>query len=93
MTPEKKVVKKEEPAEVEEVEEVEDDDDDGDDDEDANWTRMGTLIRDAVKEELAGWQPKQGKTTSRNSPRKREQPKRKKGFLSTGFFSNLDPDE
>jgi hypothetical protein len=93
MTPEKKTVKKEETEEVEEVETEEEDDDLDDVEEDENWNRMGELIGKTVEEKLAAWQSNQGKTTSRNSPRKRAQPKRKKGFLSTGFFSNLDPDE
>jgi hypothetical protein len=67
-----------------------DDDDDSDDVENANWSRLQDMIRGSVAEELTKWskqQPKRQRTTSSSSQQRVA--KRKKGFLSEGFFSNL----
>ena len=72
-----------------------DDGDDNDDGEEAGWTRMQEMIDASVGKALGEWSAKQ-KTTSSSLPRKpvkKTAPKRKQGFLSTQFFSNLNPDE
>ncbi len=78
-----------EETEEPEVEESETDDEQG-------WDRMAGLIRSTVREELSSWSGPKQKTTSSNSrkaPVKKASPPRKKGFLSSGFFKGLDPEE
>lgn len=76
-----------------------DDDDDGDDDsEEKGWARLESIIDNAVEKRLKSWSDEQGKstkTTSSRSPRRPEKktPQRKRGFLSSQFFSGLNPDE
>jgi hypothetical protein len=89
--------KKPDPKEETEVEETEVEETEETDDTEANWKKVQGFISEGIKEGMAGWQAEQEKKTKKTisspSPRKAAPPKRKPGFLSTGFFKGLNPEE
>ena len=77
-----------------EVEEPETESEESNDEQ--GWDRMSGLMRAIVREELSSWsgpKAKQTSSSSRKPPVKKASPPRKKGFLSSGFFQGLNPEE
>jgi hypothetical protein len=60
-------------------------------DEDEGWNRLQDTVKQTVSEAMEEWQSKQKQVKKTSSPSQRKQaaPKRKQGFLTTGFFSGL----
>lgn len=82
-------------TEIEETETEETEIEETDDDEEKGWARLQGMIDNSVKKGIEEWSGQQKKTTSTRSQRKPEKKTtpRKKGFLSSQFFSGLNPDE